>query len=77
MTTLWKDDEELFKIARTELFTALVGDVLDKMGYLHQFLPPGIKPLRRDMIVIGRAMPVLEADVFAERQQDTRLDVMR
>ena len=77
MTTFWKDDEELYKIARTELFTALVGDVLDKMGYLHQFLPPGIKPLRRDMIVIGRAMPVLEADVFAERQQDTHLDVMR
>lgn len=29
------------------------------------------------MIVIGRAMPVLEADVFAERQEDTHLDVMR
>lgn len=68
MTTLWKNDSELFSIARTELFTALVGDVLDKMGYLHQFLPPHIKPLRNDMVVIGRAMPVLEADVFAERR---------
>ena len=64
MTNLWKNDEELFGIARKELFTALVGDVLDKMGYLHQFLPPHIKP-------------VLEADVFAERQQDTQLEVMR
>ena len=27
---LWKDDNELFDIARKELFTALVGDVLDK-----------------------------------------------
>lgn len=35
MTNLWKNDEELFGIARKELFTALVGDVLDKMGYLH------------------------------------------
>ena len=77
MTNLWKNDEELFGIARKELFTALVGDVLDKMGYLHQFLPPHIKPLRRDMVVVGRAMPVLEADVFAERQQDTQLEVMR
>ena len=74
---LWKDDAELFSIARTELFPALVGDILDKMGYLHQFLPPHIKPLQRDMVVIGRAMPVLEADVFAERQQDTQLEVMR
>ena len=65
--TLWKSDEELFSIVRKELFTALVGDVLDKMGYLHQFLSPRIKPLRSDMVTIGRAMPVLEADVFAEK----------
>ena len=63
----WKDDEGLFSIARKELFTALVGDSLDKMGLLHQFLPQGVKPLAPGMVVIGRAMPVLEADVFAER----------
>ncbi len=77
MTNLWKNDAELFDIARKELFTALVGDILDKLGYLHQFLPPHIKPLRQDMVVIGRAMPVLEADVFAERQENTQLEVMR
>jgi len=44
------------------LFTAVVGDVMDQMGYEDQFLPPSIKPLRDDMIVVGRAMPVLEAD---------------
>ena len=60
---LWKNDQELFDIAKKELFVALVGDVLDKMGYQHQFLPPTIKPLQNDFIVIGRAMPVLEADV--------------
>lgn len=77
MIKLWKDDQELFRIARQELFTALIGDVLDKMGYLHQFLPAQIKPLQRDMVVIGRAMPVLEADVYAERQQETHLDLMQ
>jgi regulator of RNase E activity RraA len=63
---MWKSDIELFEIAKNELFTALVGDVLDKLGYQHQFLPPAIKPLNKSMVVIGRAMPVLEADVFAE-----------
>ena len=77
MAKFWKDDQELFKIARQELFTALIGDVLDKMGYLHQFLPAQVKPLQRDMVVIGRAMPVLEADVFAERQQESQLDLMQ
>jgi 4-hydroxy-4-methyl-2-oxoglutarate aldolase len=58
------DDGALFASMRAHLFTAVVGDVLDKMGYLHQFLPPEIRPLREDMVAIGRAMPVLEADFF-------------
>lgn len=64
--SLWKNDKELFKIVKEELFVALVGDVLDKVGYLHQFLPPAIKPLKDNYVVVGRAMPVLEADVFEE-----------
>ncbi len=65
--SIWNNDNELFDIVRAELFVALVGDVLDKLGHQHQFLPPGIKPLRDDFVVIGRAMPVLEADVFEEQ----------
>lgn len=62
----WQTDAELFDLAKRELFPALVGDVLDKLGFLHQFLPPEVKPIATDMIVIGRAMPVLEIDVFDE-----------
>ena len=56
------DDSEKFAAMRRELFTAVVGDVLDAMGFLNQFLPPAIKALREDMVVVGRAMPVLETD---------------
>lgn len=73
---LWKNDKELFRIAEIELFTALVGDVMDKMGYYHQFLSPSFKPLDVDMVVIGRAMPVLEADVFAEKRERAKDPVM-
>lgn len=59
----WKDDETLIKLIKDELYTAVVGDIMDKMGYTHQFLPPQIRPLRADMLVAGRAMTVLEADV--------------
>ena len=65
---LWNSDEELFPLAKRELFTAVVGDVMDKMGLLHQFLPPRLQPLRDDMVAIGRALPVLEADVFTEAE---------
>lgn len=58
------DDETLFSSLRDKLYTAVVGDVLDKIGWRRQFLPQAIGPLRPDMKLIGRAMPVLEADVF-------------
>ena len=59
---LWKNDSDLFRIIREELYTAVVGDIMDKMGLMHQFLPPQIRPLRDDMFVTGRAMTVLQAD---------------
>ena len=62
----WQSEEELFGLIRRELFTAVVGDVMDKLGFQRQFLPPRIRPLRGDTVVVGRAMPVLTADVFAE-----------
>lgn len=64
---LWASDDELFTLARQELFTAVVGDVMDKLGFTHQFLPPEVQPLHDNMVVIGRAMPVLVADYFSER----------
>lgn len=65
--TDWKTDDDLFALAKRELFTAVVGDVMDKLGATRQFLPQHIQPLREDMVVIGRAMPVLVADYFSER----------
>ncbi|MDM0074045.1 RraA family protein [Variovorax sp. J2P1-59] len=58
------NDLTLFQQIRDELFVAAVGDVLDAMGYQHQFLPAGIAPLEKSMRIVGRAMPVLEADVI-------------
>ena len=63
---IWDTDDELFHIVRNELYTAVVGDIMDKMGLLHQFLPPQIKPLHDNCFVVGRAMTVLEADVFGD-----------
>lgn len=72
----WQSEEELFALIRRELFTAVVGDVMDKIGLQRQFLPPQIRPLRNDMVVIGRAMPVLTADVFGESESGTANPVM-
>ena len=60
----WKDDRELFALIKQDLFTAIIGDVLDLNGRHHQFLPQRCRPLADHMVVAGRAMTVLEADVF-------------
>jgi regulator of RNase E activity RraA len=62
MSLSWTSDDELFERARRELFSAVIGDTLDRLGRRNQFLPPEIQPLRDDMVIVGRAMPVLEAD---------------
>jgi regulator of RNase E activity RraA len=75
-TKLWGSDDELFALAQRELFTCVVGDVMDKMDLQHQFLPPQIQALSPDMIVIGRAMPVLAVDVFLEKIAGTANKLM-
>lgn len=65
-------DTSLFATIRKDLFTAVVGDVLDEMGLVHQFLPPYIQPLRDDMIVIGRAMTVLHCDIEHSTRSDSQ-----
>jgi 4-hydroxy-4-methyl-2-oxoglutarate aldolase len=55
-------DAELFATIRKDLYTAVVGDVLDHMGHRLHFLPPAIRPLRPDMVVVGRAAPVIVGD---------------
>jgi len=58
------DSEELlFQSIRDYLFTPVVGDILDREGCLHQFLPQPIKPLDPSYRLIGRAMPVRIADI--------------
>lgn len=64
-----KDISELFSLMKEKLYTPVVGDILDGMGYYHQFLPPEIRPMTNDMKIAGKAMTVLMIDVFGEQAQ--------
>lgn len=54
--------DDILETIRRELFSAVVGDVLDAAGMTQQFLPPEIRPMVNQGVMVGRAMPVLEAD---------------
>jgi 4-hydroxy-4-methyl-2-oxoglutarate aldolase len=66
---MWKNDEEMFSLMKEKLYTPVVGDILDTMGYTHQFLPADIRPLKPEMKLAGFAMTVLMIDVYGPQKK--------
>jgi len=62
-------ERELFALVKEELYTPVVGDVLDALGYYHQFLPQPIQPALTEMKLVGRAMPVVMIDVHGPQKK--------
>lgn len=65
----WKSEADLFALCTRELYTPVVGDILDDLGFTHQILPQPIQPLREEMKIAGRAMPVVMIDVFGKQKK--------
>ncbi len=79
----WKTAEEMFALMKEKLYTPVVGDILDQIGYSHQFLPAPIRPLASQvptalissiqgdnwMKLAGYACTVLENDVYGVPQK--------
>jgi hypothetical protein len=69
MSSEWSNDKELFELIRQDLYTPVVGDILDGFGRYHQIMPQPIQPALEKMIVVGRAMPVVMIDVFGPQKK--------
>jgi regulator of RNase E activity RraA len=67
--TEWHNDSELFVLIQSALYTPVVGDILDQCGRFFQFLPAAIQPIENSMKLAGRAMPVLQMDVFGHQEK--------
>ena len=65
----WKNEDELYSLMKEKLYTPVVGDILDNLGYYHQFLPQYIRPLTNEMKLAGKAMTVLMIDVFGKQKK--------
>ncbi len=61
--------KEMLSTIKAELYTPVVGDIMDEMGLYHQFLPQQVGALRPEMKVAGFAMPVLMIDVFEPQKK--------
>lgn len=74
----WNDDNEMLALMKERLYTPVVGDILDQMGFAHQFLPAAIRPLAAQvpaqqltnapgenwLKLAGFACTVLENDIY-------------
>jgi 4-hydroxy-4-methyl-2-oxoglutarate aldolase len=69
MSRLNGNDEDLFSKLKASLYTPVIGDILDTLGFWHQFLPQPIQPLLPEMLIIGRAMPVQIADAWGKQDK--------
>lgn len=69
ITKIIEDRDQLEKLFINELYTPVVGDILDSMGFTHQFLPQEIQQTRSDFKLIGYAMPTLMIDVYGPQKK--------
>ncbi len=67
--SMWNNETEMFELMKEKLYTPVVGDILDVMGYTHQFLPQAIRPIKEGMKLAGKAMTVLMIDVFGPQKK--------
>ena len=65
----WINDEQLFETMRNELYSPVIGDILDQLGFYHQILSPKIQPLRLEDKLAGRAMPSLFIEIYEPQER--------
>ncbi len=48
----------------SNVYPAVVGDIMDRMGYTNQVMHPRIQPIRNDVKIAGRCLPVSVRAVY-------------
>ncbi len=62
----WDSDEEKFTVIRQKLYTPVVSDTLDRLGFRQQAMRHDIRPLHPDFIIVGRARTLLWMATYEE-----------
>lgn len=59
-----QDEGELFDLLREEIYSAVLSDVLDSLGYRDQAMTADIRPVWPGAVVVGRAHTILSSDIY-------------
>lgn len=58
------NQHKMFELMRQNLYSAVICDTLDELGYFNQAMREDIRPLELGEVVIGYAKTILAADVY-------------
>jgi 4-hydroxy-4-methyl-2-oxoglutarate aldolase len=70
-----KFSHEYYAPIEEKLYTAVLADVMDSLGYPHQVMRHDIRPLYPEAKVIGRAATMLTADVYQTPDDPYKLEL--
>ena len=60
----FKSEQEMFDTMQGKLNAAVISDTLDRLGAREQAMRADIRPVYQGATVVGRAYPVISADIF-------------
>ena len=60
----YRNEQEMFNLMPEKLYAAVISDILDSLGACNQAMRADICPIYPGAIVVGRAYPVISADIF-------------
>ncbi|MBM3600179.1 MAG: RraA family protein [Alphaproteobacteria bacterium] len=63
-----RGDANFFSELKTKLYTAVLSDVMDELGYMDQAMTPKIRPLDDNLVLAGIARTGLFREVFHVRE---------
>jgi regulator of RNase E activity RraA len=71
-----KTDHPYYDWIAARLYTAVLADVMDKLGYRKQIVRPEIRPLYPEAKVVGRAATMLAADAYQIPPEPYKLEMV-
>ena len=64
------DDQKLFAMMADQLYSAVLCDALDQVGYRQQAMRADIRPVYPDAVVVGRALTMQSVDVYERAENE-------
>ena len=71
----FNNDKELFDTMEKKLYSSVISDVVDKLGYRKQAMRADINPMWPGAVVAGRAHTCLSVDVYETKENHYAMEI--